>query len=939
MVRPVSWVVLATSLFLVRVLAAQGLQTGNISGRVDDPSGGRLAAVTVTLSGPVLIAPRTTTTDSQGEYRFASLAPGVYALAFELSGFKRLNRSGVTVAVATTSNVDARMEVGQMTDAVDVVGEAPTVDVTQTNIATNLNYEHIQQIPTARDVWAILQNMAPQVVLDREDVGGSEGGLQAVFSAHGSSWHQNTYAFNGADVTDPAATGATDFYFDYDSFEEVHISTAQHPAEVGTPGVYYNMVARRGTDEFHGGLAYYFSNSGTVSDNISQELRDQGITGGTKINLFSDATGQLGGPIIKDKLRFFTAIRDWRIHRDVLGFPQSENTDLFSWLVNTSYQINEKNRIDGLFTRQTYYKPNRNASALVPPESTWVEDDVFRIYQGHYSSQITSNALFDLRASYVSIDFPLGVQPGVTQPNKVETTTGVNSGAAGLDLEMFRSRWSIDGTMSFFKGQWGGANHDLKAGFQFYRGYIEETDDATDGVNLTTFNGDAATVLQFTTPIFFVNRFKGQVLFAQDSISKDRFTLNLGLRFEHTKGDLPAQASPAGPFAPERSFPQQDVISWSNLAPRLGFVYDLTGKRNAALKLGYSRYHHAISTGMINTPNQNGLGGRGFAWSDSNGDGRYQVGEEGDLLFAFGGSITSIDPDLKRPRTDEFTAGLEFALPRNIKLSITGIYRKGRDLIGITEVGIPQNPSSYIQTTVSANGQTYTAYNLRPELVGQNRLLETNPADFETKYKGIEVTLQRRFADRWQGLLSYALSRADLSSAAVAVSQFGGEEEGAGGIGATAGPNPFTDINLKTNNTDGPSFYDRTHIFKLNGSYIIPKADVTVAAVLKLQTGTPFGRIVSFSQDANGVPFNQGPISFFGDPRDANRFPTLKLFDFRVSKLFTLQKKHQLEAIVDVFNVFNSNTVTNVNPNDAAFGGPLSILGPRVFRLGARWKF
>ncbi len=106
-----------------------------------------------------------------------------------------------------------------------------------------------------------------------------------------------------------------------------------------------------------------------VSDNLSQELKDQGVSIGSSINLFSDWTAQLGGPLLKDRLRFFTSWRDWRIHRDVVDFPESENTDMFSGLGNVTYQLNQRNRLTGLYTRQTYYKPNRNASALNPPRN------------------------------------------------------------------------------------------------------------------------------------------------------------------------------------------------------------------------------------------------------------------------------------------------------------------------------------------------------------------------------------------------------------------------------------------------------------------------------------------------------------------------------------------------------------------------------------------
>src|SRR5437773_9259220 len=315
-------------LFLLWLLAvplaalghAQSLQVGTIEGRVLGQSSAVGPAGTVTLTSGCLVTSRSTVTDAGGDYTFPSLPLGDYAATYELSGFKKVIREGLVVTAARTLTVDVTLQTGQMTETLTVVGASPTVDVTATNVATSMDANTLQGVPTARDVWAILQNLAPQVVLDREDVGGSQGGLQAVFSTFGSTWHQNTYAMNGVNVTDPAATGAAGFYYDYDSFEEVNVSTAQHPAEVGTPGVYYNFVAKRGTDAFHGGLAYYFENSKLVSNNVTQALKDKGIGSGGGVDLFSDGTAQLGGPLIKDKLRFYTSWRDWRIHRNVPNF-------------------------------------------------------------------------------------------------------------------------------------------------------------------------------------------------------------------------------------------------------------------------------------------------------------------------------------------------------------------------------------------------------------------------------------------------------------------------------------------------------------------------------------------------------------------------------------------------------------------------------------------
>jgi len=408
--KPRAAIIVLTWLFLLPFAAtgiAQSLQVGAIEGKVIDQSGAIVPGVSVTLTSPILLSPRSGVTDSAGSYTFSSLPLGDYTVSFELSGFKKVARSGLTVTAARTLTVDVTLQAGDMSETLTVVGESPTVDVTNTNIATSIDAKALQTIPTARDVWAILQNLAPQVVLDREDVGGSQGGLQAVFSAFGSTWHQNTYALNGVNVTDPAASGAAGFYYDFDSFQETQVSTAQHSAEIGSPGVYYNIIVKSGADKMHGGSAYYFENSSLVSDNLTTDLKDQGVASGSSINLFSDWTAQLGGPLVRDKVRFFTSWRDWRIHRNVVDFPKSENTDMFSGLGNVTYQLNSRNRVTGLFTRQTYLKPNRNASALNPPESTWIEDDVFSIYQGAYNSQISNSAVFDARVSYSTVVFPL----------------------------------------------------------------------------------------------------------------------------------------------------------------------------------------------------------------------------------------------------------------------------------------------------------------------------------------------------------------------------------------------------------------------------------------------------------------------------------------------------------------------------------------------------
>ena len=94
---------------------------------------------------------------------------------------------------------------------------------------------HLQQLPTARNIWVLLESQAPGVVSDRIDIGGIKSEAPARFGGHGTSWTQNAYYLNGLSVTDPYSGAEPLLYPDYDGLEELDVSTAVHPASVGSP--------------------------------------------------------------------------------------------------------------------------------------------------------------------------------------------------------------------------------------------------------------------------------------------------------------------------------------------------------------------------------------------------------------------------------------------------------------------------------------------------------------------------------------------------------------------------------------------------------------------------------------------------------------------------------------------------------------------------------
>ena len=128
-------------------------QRGSIDGKVVDNTGAVLPGVSVTVAGPLLITPRTETTDSTGSYVIVNLLPGTYEVTYAISGFRTLVRQGVIVSVGRTTTIDPSLDVAGVEETVTVVGETPAVDVRSTNVSTNLDQALIQEVPTSRDIW------------------------------------------------------------------------------------------------------------------------------------------------------------------------------------------------------------------------------------------------------------------------------------------------------------------------------------------------------------------------------------------------------------------------------------------------------------------------------------------------------------------------------------------------------------------------------------------------------------------------------------------------------------------------------------------------------------------------------------------------------------------------------------------------------------------
>ena len=291
---------------LVSLIAVSGfaqLQTGNIFGKTQAKDGSALPGVSVTLTGNG--APQSFVTDATGAFRFLSLSPGTYNLKAELAGFGTATRNGVSVNIARNADVTMTLNPAAA-ESITVTAEAPLLDVRKTGTGSDVSKIELEKIPTARDPWVILQQ-TPGVQMDRINVGGNQSGQQSGYVSKGSTSDQSTWNVDGVNITDFAATGSSPSYYDFDSFEELQLTTGGSDPRIMTPGVQVNMVTKRGTNDIKGsGRAFQTRKAWQAKPQIPSEAKTY-LTGINQINRINDDGGEIGGPIIKDKLWFWGA--------------------------------------------------------------------------------------------------------------------------------------------------------------------------------------------------------------------------------------------------------------------------------------------------------------------------------------------------------------------------------------------------------------------------------------------------------------------------------------------------------------------------------------------------------------------------------------------------------------------------------------------------------
>jgi Carboxypeptidase regulatory-like domain/TonB-dependent Receptor Plug Domain len=949
---------LALALGLVPAVSAQ-VATGNIYGTVTDSTGAVLPGASVQLTSPV--GERTTVAGSLGEFRFLNLDKGTYKTTVSLPGFTTVNRE---VVVTTGVNVELTftLNVATVEEVVTVTVDTPVVDTKKVGTSTILTKEELADIPNSRDPWAILRTI-PGVMIDRVNIAGNESGQQSNFGGKGDDGSQAMWNLDGVVITDMASLSSPDYY-DYDAFEEISVTTGGNDIRVQTGGIGINLVTRRGTNDWHGSARGFMTHDDLQWSNVSgtdlaTDPRLQGNDKADHIQQISDYGGELGGPLVKDKLWVYGSwgrqdIRVVRLNQT------ADKTKLTSANAKLNWQPSPNTSASVFWFLGSKTKDGRAVGFGVEEADSFLWNQGSDYVGGpHGFTKAEINHVFSpnffLNAKYSYYNTGFGLHPrGGDVNGTVDYAAGVARGAYAEYITT-RPAHTVNVDGNYFVSGWGG-NHELKFGF----GYRKTTvDSATTwgGNQLFSFDlGGGYAYAQVKRNA--IRKYEGDFASAYvgDTFTKDRVTLNVGVRFDRQTAknnptDIPANRS-FPDLLPGASFDANvDTIEWNDVAPRVGLTYALDESRKTLLRASYARYASQLYIGNVTVVNPSISPGSylAYVWNDFNGDGFAQPDEVrtdlGLQYFGYvdpndpsGPSPNRIDPDYKAQHDDEFIVGLDRELAPNLGVSVSYTYKRTHDLtkwfprIGIT-------PADYAPETFDASGYTTTGFIADPDLVAAaagGRIL-TNRPDYHQVFSGVELTLQKRLSKKWAGRVVFSYNDwKEYLDGPGAISNPTRTDTNGGATFTLSGPQVDGGQVAPLGGGSGKAvFYSGKWQVIANGLYQLP-GGFEIAGSLFGRQGYPNPIVIRRSLG------DDGRVRMLATPLiDTNRFPDLWNLDLRLAKSFKLTSGASIVLTADAFNVFNANTELQ-RQRDATsdvFGRLDEILSPRIVRFGARLTF
>jgi hypothetical protein len=1013
---------LKTSIFLGVLLSVPALASAQpaIAGSVRDQFGTALEGVTVEVAGPALIEKvRTTTTDENGRYRVDDMRPGVYRIRFTSEGWQTLVLERVELRGSFTADIDAELSLGDFTQALTVVANLPVIDMRSAKREITVSGDLVQSLPTARGYNALIV-LVPGVVTNTNDT--VAGPAATAFPFHGGRTSEGRLLIDGLTVgSPPAGNAATIFDLDIGQAEEVTFTTTGALGESETGGVAVNVIPKAGGNTRQSSLFGGGSGPKLQADNLTAPLIAQNVSPNARFTKAYDVSGTIGGPIATDRVWYFGGAH--------LGANTRPSTNVYynrnagrpdEWLyvpdrsrpsysdrtfekgsVRLTWQATPRNKISGLWDVQETCRKCTGATAgqaepqRISPEAVGVLGRRLDVTQVAWSSQVNDRLL--LEVGYGGTFFGVGNFERDPNPTRdlVRVVEQCASGCAangGIPGLTYRSQdYSVAHTGSYL---WKGSvsyltgAHTLKVGYQ----HTLMTDDRTwitNTQNLTYRfdNGRPNQLTQSISPWVNDARVGWDAVFAQEEWTHGRATVQTALRFDRAGSWFPEQV-----LGPSRFLPVPIVVpetrgvdSYTDISPRFGIAYDVTGNGVTAIKMSIGRYlegagamgTYANANPTLRMPQTTmvfGTAGVTRSWIDDNRNlvpdcdllapGTQDLrGTGGDFCGAlsnenFGRNVltNSFDPRVLsgwgvRPSDWNLTVSLQQKLSRRSSMDLSYTRRSYRGFTVLDNLSLQSEDLTPFSIVAPSDprlpgGGGYVVsglYDVVPGKSGQVNNYVTDSTSYgkwRQYFSGVDVTLNMRVGGGFVLVGGTSVGQTVADNCAVrarlpelATTMTGTTAFGAGLMTSSVSPmSPYCHV-----------AFGIAPQFRGFSSWIVPKVDVQVAATIQSKPGAMLAAnyavpnavvAPSLGRDLSGGASNAtvnllAPGAMYGD--------RVNQLDLRLGKILRYNESRTRVA-VDIYNALNSSAVLTYN-NAFVPGGPwlqpLTILTPRMFRISA----
>lgn len=864
---------------------AQPAQTGTLVGHVRDTTGGALPGVTVTISSQDRGFTRTTVTDETGRYVFPAVPIGPYTITATLQGFETATATDNLVEVDRTTNVSFTLRVGALTDVVTVVGETPIVDQTNVTQTTRLTREEFDKLPVGRSYQALIGTAAGVV---------GTGNVNSL----GALSNSNLFIIDAVDTTDPT-TGTFGTNLNFEAIQEINVMTNAVGAEYGrAQGAIVNVVTKSGTNTFEGSFKYIFTNdlwdgqNRTTSEVTGASLAREKFD---KVNPVYSLTG--GGPLWRDRAWFFGTYelgKNTTPQRQTVGqIPEDYQQTTESPFTNVRGTVQ---LAQGHTAWVKYYRSPTDGfvvdywGASGEREALTSQNQTARNWAAQWSGVIRNN--WSMEAAFADYSSYIGVGP-FEPSGKLGNAPILNQAeskfynGATFDGFVERPRRQFNVASNWFLTP-GGRSHDVKAGidvqnmessalFQYPNAqlYIATGYDQASSTITHNERRDYETGASTSTGriIAFFIRDKMEVT--------DRLFVEAGLRVERQTGE-----SDVG----------TQTVDTGAVAPRLSASYDIAGDGKTLVTGSYGRYYASILQGFsdafANIPQQANYDV--FTWTGT--------GYEFTRSVRVGASDFAPPEELHPVHMDEVTLGAQRQFGRAMGVTIRYINRVWGNIIDDVY-------------TFRADGS------LNREVV--------NFGEAERKYRGVQLTLEKRFADNWNAQASYTFSRTEGNhfTTGSGFSPLGDYLDAmcTSSLDPSIGTNgtiPCSEVNGARARYGRPS-YDRPHNFKFAGAYVRPFGPITLAVglVTDVISKQRYDRVRSMTVLRPGTTQSAGRTAtyLYEPPGSFQLDGLLNVTDFSTEATWRIAGTSQAGVKAEIFNLFDNQE--KIASNNTAWCG------------------